>query len=436
MKPRRKRRELYSAGKSNDRVRVVIDTKEQRTVVYYRLADGTPKRAKYPRTPEGQQEAVAFADGWLAERKRQAAAALEPDTLTIRKLWEAFKDTEFSDIEGEGVRDATRRNYTGHWNRFERTLGKDRDASSIKVPELAKLKKDATGAGIALNQIRQLYGVVRTVFRWGVEHELLTHSPLVLLRMKDRKDAPQPKNPDAFSEEEFDQILRQIDYTDARQWRAWVAIMLAGHHGQRARAIQNLRWRDVDLEAGTITWPARFNKQGRDLTQPILWETWSALLTARQWREKAATYRVLSHHKQRQSSAAQLEAADWVLFAERDKTKAVSYQTLHYHLGTAQDRAGITRRDFRGFHGFKKLTVSRVIAATGDQMLGLQYVGNKSARHLANYDKTVDARVIQASEVTARISQALSRNSPDGPETQNAPAEADAQPVGITGDTE
>lgn len=424
---RKKRKELFREGKTSDRVRVVVDTKEARTVVYYRDAEGIQRRLKFPKSLEGQQEAVAFAEGWIVERKRQQEAAHLPVNLSVRALWQAFKDVEFSDVEGEGLRAATQTNYTGHWKRFERFVGANRDAISVKAPEMARLRKEATANGIALNQIRQLFGVVRTVYRWGVEQELLTTSPLVLLRIKDRKDAQQPHNPDEFTEAEFEAILRALDYTNAQQWRAWVFVMLAGHHGQRARAIRHLRWQDVDLAAGEINWPAKFQKQGKELKQPILWETWSALLTAQHMREAASHYKVQSHHKTATARPERLLDADWVLFAERDKAKPMSYQTMHWHLKEAHKRAGVERKAFRGAHGFKKRTVSRVIAATGDRMLGLQYVGNKSEKLLASYDKTVTDRIQQASTVTGTMSEKMSRISPDGPETQTAPQSTGAE---------
>lgn len=435
MVARVKRKELLRLGKRGDLVRVVVDKKEGQTVVLYRNAHGVPDKSRFPITRAGQDEAIAFAEGWFSERARLRAEALKPSVTTVRALWDAFKAVEFSDVEGEGLRAATQVNYTNHWNRFERFVGKDRDATTVKAPEMATLKKELQKLDIALNQIKQTFSVVRTVYRWGVHNEIIEHSPLVLLRMKDRKDAAPALNPDAFTEEEFEAILRELDATDSRQWRGWVAVMLAGHHGQRARAIQHLRWQDINFDSGTITWPGRFQKTGRDLTQPILWETYSALLTARQRREEAESYRVLSHHKNRQPASEQLKHSDWVLFAERDKTKAVSYQTLQYHLVEAQARAKVERRDFRGFHGFKKLTVTRVIEATGDRMLGMEYVGNKSVKLLANYDKGVSKRIELAAEATARSSRKVSGKSPENKNATDTSVDGEAQLTQTTGVT-
>ena len=228
------RRELYRAGGRGDLVRVVVDRSEDRAIVYYRDADGISRKKKYPNTKPGRDEAKAFGEGWFAERERQVKARTTPaaptgPTLTVRGLWDAYKAAEFSPEVGHGLREATQRSYTQHFRRFELFIGKDRLAETIKVPELAELKRRDLESGRALNQIKQTLNVVRTVFRWGVEQELMVRSPLALMRWKSRKDEPKPLEPGEYTSEECEKILAALDNTDARQWKAWVFVMLAGH---------------------------------------------------------------------------------------------------------------------------------------------------------------------------------------------------------------
>ncbi len=163
-------------------------------------------------------------------------------TLSVRGLWDAYRAAEFSPEVGHGLREATQKSYTQHFRRFELFIGRDRLAETIKVPELAELKRQDLEAGRALNQIKQTLNVVRTVFRWGVEQELMLRSPLALMRWKSRKDEPKPLEPDEYTADESERILAALDKTDTRQWKAWVFVMLAAHYGQRANAVLHLRW--------------------------------------------------------------------------------------------------------------------------------------------------------------------------------------------------
>lgn len=427
-----KRRELFRAGRHGDMVRAVLDTREDRAIVYYRDADGVEHKRKFAATKEGRAEAIAFAQGWHAERERmvqERKAANAPAAITVRQLWDAFKASEFSDEAGEGLRKATQISYAQHFKRFELYVGKDRIAETVKVPELATMRKEERAEGRALNQTRQTMNVVRIVFRWGIEHELLAHSPLAVMRWKTRKDAQKPLAPDEYTTAEFEKILAAVDKDDTRQWRAWVFLMLVGHYGQRANAVLHLRWRDIDTEADTITWPARYQKQGVDLVRPLLWEAWSALLVAKAQRERVATFRKLKHHTNALAAAERLDEADWVLFAERDKAQPMSYQSMHYHLMKAEERAGVEPKPYRKAHGFRRMVVGNVIEATGDRMLGLEVVGDKDPKVLVSYDRRLKARVEQglaAVTTTGASGSEVSRKRPDVPETETAPVEAGA----------
>ncbi len=441
----KRRRDLYRAGRRGDAVRVLVDPKDDRAIVHYRDGDGVGHKRKFANTKEGRAEAIAFAEGWFSERERMERARREaaaPAPLTVRELWTAFKHAEFSDTAGEGLRKATQVSYAQHFRRFELFVGADRAAETIKVPELARMRKEERTAGRALNQTRQTMNVVRIVFRWGIEHELLSHSPLAVMRWKTRKDQQKPLQPDEYTTAEFEAMLRAVDRDDTRQWRAWVFLMLVGHYGMRANAVLHLRWQDIDAAGGTLTWPARYQKQGVDLVRPQTWEAWSALLVAKTQRERVATFKKLAHHTNPNATAARLEEADWVLFAERDKAQPMSYQSMHYHLAEAEKRAGVAPKPFRKAHGFRRMVVGNVIEATGDRMLGLEVVGDKDPKVLVSYDRRLAARVEQglasvatagASGKTAVPESEPSRKRPETPETETAPVEAGAVTTDMTG---
>src|SRR5713226_1998926 len=64
--------------------------------------------------------------------------------------------------------------------------------------------------------------------------------------------------------------------------------MVLGHQGIRVRSALHLRWEDLDFAGSRITWRAAFDKLGREWSQPLRLGTYSALLTAEWWHERAA----------------------------------------------------------------------------------------------------------------------------------------------------
>lgn len=384
-----KRKVLIRLGRRGDAAKAVEDARANRVVVYYRDAGGAPRKALYPRTVAGRAEAKAFVEGWHAKRQRMALIA-EP-TLIMAELWKRYAAAEL-----QGLRAATVLNYQYHWRRWEAWVGRDRLASSVTIEDCARFRAEVVARGGSLNQARQTLTIVRGVYRWGVAARIVQDQGVLAFRWKKRKDDPTPIEPDEYSAVDVDKLLRAVDRDDARQWRAWVFMMLASHHGQRARAVRHLRWSDVDLAAGVIYWRAKFQKQGKELVRPLDWAVWSALLVARQWRETASGYRVREHHTGA-ADPARLALADWVLFAERDKSQPVSYQTVHYHLTEAERRAGIRHGAYRSAHGFRRYVVGEIAERTGDRMLGLEFVGDTDAKMLKHYDRREANRVARAS---------------------------------------
>lgn len=417
-------------------VRVVVDDREGRVIAYYRDADGIARKKKFPNTKAGRDEGKAFGQGWHEARARMIAERSMPSmpagpTLTVRQLWDAYTASEFSAELGHGLREATQKSYTQHFRRFELFIGRARIAETIKVPELAELKRRDLEAGRALNQIKQTLNVVRTVFRWGVEQELMVRSPLALMRWKSRKDEPKPLEPEEYTTEETERLLAALDKEDTRQWKAWVFMMLAANYGQRANAVLHLRWQDVDWDAGLIRWPGRYQKQGRELVRPLLWEAVSALLTAQQQRERAAGFRRLKHHKSLHSTAERLGEADWILFAERDRAKPMSYQSLHYHITQAEIRAKVEPKPYRKAHGLRRMVLGNVLEVTGDRALALEVIGDRDLSQLASYDRRADQRTADALRkisVEGRLNAEAkpSPNRPDVPVNETSPGGPEA----------
>lgn len=272
-------------------------------------------------------------------------------------------------------------------------MGEDTLAESITFKQIHQLCKQQLKSGIALNQVRSMLGVVQLVYRWGRRASLLPKEVVTNYRMKKGKDDPEPLQPSEYTDDEFARLLGAVNRHDAQQWRAWVFLVLGGCYGQRANAILNLRWSDIDFDAKTITWPKRYQKQGTALVRPLLPDAIEALQVAREQRERALRRRVRKHHKSPRVGAEALDDADWVLFAERDKSKPFSYSSLAYHITEAEKRAGVEHQLYRLSHGVRRMVVGSVGELSGDRALGLEWVGDSDLRMLRSYDKRGPGRI-------------------------------------------
>lgn len=387
---RKKRRVLYRGGKRGDQVKAVLDPKAKAVIVYHRDADGIERKKFFPATRDGQTDAKAWAEAYHQERTRIEAAkrapVVETPPVTHRQLWTAYEDSPgFQDL-----RLKTKVGYRYRWGKWERFRGADTPVDHTTLLHTDQFISAARQAGMAMNQSREVLNVARIVYNWGQGRKLVRTNDLALYRWRQPKDAV-VVSPAEYSDEEFTKLLKvfQPGQPDARRalhdWRPWVALMLIGHHGMRANAVLHLRWEDIDLENDRITWPAVWQKQGKAVSQPIGWATYSALLVARRrWELAREEFGI---------------EPPWVLFALNDKTQAYSYQSLHYQLTQAEQRAGVPHLPFRALHGGRRMVVSEITERTGDRMLGLEYVGDTDPKMARKYDKRMQQRIDNAGEV-------------------------------------
>ena len=394
-----KRPTLGTYGRRGDRVRVVHDTKAKRVVVYYRDRAGLPHKKLFEPTKAGKSAALAWAEMYHAERATQGTAPVIPQTTT-RALWQAFTDSP----QFHGRRKATRRSHETRWALWQAFIKEETVAASVTLLDvdrfIVRMRKVNTRRKVPreLNQVRQILQVVRAVYNYGQSRELIAKNALALFRWETPK-GQEPIEPAEYSVEEFDKLLAELSPQDGKRWRAHVALLLAGASGQRAQAIRHLRWRDIDLAAGVITWPGEYQKQGVPLERAITADIRSALFTAAHWRTAVAEGRQRPRGAKSGATKAALESADWVLFAEHRRDRPVSYQTLHTQMTNAETRAGVKHLEFRALHGMRRMVVGEIGEATGDLMRGLEYVGDKDAKQLKSYDRRMQGRVDNAAAV-------------------------------------
>lgn len=377
MKPGKKRQELIRLGSRGDRVRAVVDKTEHRVIVYYVDVDGADRKKKWPITPAGRAEAKAWAEGWHAERQRLRDAASRPTVVraTLRDLWKAYLHAR-----SPFLRDKTRINYAQRFNHWELYLGADHCPNDTTLGDVERYVAESIAAGRAINQVRQIINVARVVYSWGQRMKLITTNELALYRWQKPKDAV-VHEPEEYSQEEFDQLMGGLTPQRHEHWRLWAVLMLAGRHGQRANAILHLT--EDDVREGDLVWPRAYQKSGEEVVQPLSWEAVAVLETSRYWKRKLGiTSRFVIPSAQRRRA---------------EKDEPYSYQAMWVFLCRLEKRVGVAHKKYRALHGLRRKVVGDVIAATGDRMLGLEYVGDKDMKVLKSYDKRMAARVRAAS---------------------------------------
>jgi site-specific recombinase XerD len=384
-KPRRKT--LYSYGRHGDRVRVLIDSRRDRVEVHYRDLFNVPRKRVFPNDKQGREESIAWADVFKVEREKARHEGDKPKAITTRGLWTAYLNSP----AWTNLRPASQVTYRNRWAKWEGFIRKDSDAAKVKATDVDEFIVLASKV-MALYQVRQVFNVARTVHKWGQTRDLLLGTVFAVYRWRQPRDA-QPTRPDEYTEAEWVRLISKSEPQHPKKWRLNVALLICHASGQRIQAVRHLR--EQDIAADSVTWPAAWQKQGKPLTRPLTWDLVAALETARHWRQVAATGRVRRDRKAGSRPAA-LSRSDWVLFAQNEKSKPVSYSSLHTMLGELETLAKVKHRDLRGFHGFRRKVVGDLGERLGDRTAGLEYVGDTDVSQLASYDRREGERMKKA----------------------------------------
>lgn len=398
--PKQPRRTLVALGAKGaaDRVRVLEDAKADEVVVQYKDGRGVARRRVFPLTKQGRKDAAEWGKAYHAERARGQGG--RPET-THAQLWKAYSESQAFTSR----RVKTRANYAERfrqWMHFRGERTKVDETTLLHVDQFYAARK---AAGRSANQTRCIIAVARIVYNWGQSRKLVTSNELALYRWQ-TTEGEEAQEPEEYTDAEFTAILAELPAQSHRTWRAHVALMLAGHQGMRVNSVLHLRWSDVNAEDGVIVWPAAYQKNRRAFPQPMTWDAVAALETARYWRE---------HTKYE---------GPWVLFAgggnkpigspahgnarhgRKERTEAqdtaYTYQALwrqlmgdRTHVG-AEARAGVAHKPRRALHGFRKMVAGHVADRTGDDRLGMEFIGDRDMKQAKKYLKRRNERLERA----------------------------------------
>jgi integrase len=117
----------------------------------------------------------------------------------------------------------------------------------------------ARGSPMQADNVR---GVLSPVFQWAWKQEIIAENPIA------RVDRPvERKSRDRYHDDREIVELWKSALTLGDPWSAFARVLMLT--GQRLATVENMRWQDLDLDAGTWTVPGEFMKGGDDHTVPL-----------------------------------------------------------------------------------------------------------------------------------------------------------------------
>lgn len=365
------RKDLWRFGAKRRTIRVFVETGGAMVRVQWR-EKGKVKTESRPNTRAGRAEAKAFAKG-VADRRIAPPAA---PRLTLREMWKKYEDDRF-----QHLRPRSRALYAEYWRYFEDMWGRDVVAEDVTRDMLVKLRKMLDARGLAVTTVGEIIRTVKRVYRWAEGSELIARNRISGYEYRIAKER-RPASPAEYRTDDFAKLLQAFRPALASQWRAYVVLAVCGYQGARQNAVLHLRWDDIDLEQRRVTWQSRWDKMGREWTQPLRDGTLAAL-------EIARTHRGREEYR-----------GAWVFWAASSKSEQPTYsaQSLWRALREAEKRAKITHERRRGAHGLRRLLSGDVSALTGDPLLALHAIGDTDIRQAQRYLKKREDRVRDAFE--------------------------------------
>jgi integrase len=374
--PKPSRKEIAKLGRRGRWVRVVEGVHRGAKVYWVEhkvLPDLRRTAVPFPRTRAGKVEATNYATG-IALEQEQAAKPAEPLRLTVDQLWVRYVEAEFP-----AFRPNTKRIYRDGWKPWALFVGPATIAEDLGRDSMAQLRAELDRRGWAVNTIRKTFGVVRAVYKWALEGELIQRNRVGTYVYKVPKEQ-RPKSPAEFRQEDLDGMLAALPLDSTRHWRAHAVLAVCGNQGARQWSVLHLTWPDVHFDAGEIIWQGAWNKTGETWDQPM----------------REATRAVLEVALLRRSEAGY--EGPYVFFPARLGNKQGFYteQSLWYALKAAEIDAKIPHLPGRGAHGLRRLLAGEVNELTGSMKTAMDAIGDRTIRMAERYLKVRNDRLVAA----------------------------------------
>lgn len=263
----------YKAGeKRNTRVRVFAWPAKGNTLWIDYREDGKRKKqslghADKERAKRQADETAARLRASEATASSERPAAMAVGVLTLRTLFDNYVK------QRTPQKSASRQEYDKRTlPMFIRVFGATRDPASLDVRDwenyirrrrTGQLAPAGKGKPVRNRIIEQDLRLLRAVLNWATKCRDASGRFLLARNPLDGLKAPKERNPvrAVLSAEQF-KALRAAATEHSTFAERFV--MLAWYTGRRSSSIRQLRWSDIDVEAGTIRWRAETDKVGKE----------------------------------------------------------------------------------------------------------------------------------------------------------------------------
>ncbi|MDE0359359.1 MAG: tyrosine-type recombinase/integrase [Gammaproteobacteria bacterium] len=327
-------RRAYSAGeRGRNRVRVFPDPKTGLFQIEWRNNGRRLSRSLRHRDwQKAKKQADELAAGFSSP---QPPEEREPEPLTLGGLFDIY-GAETTPTKAPSSRKYDRatmamfRNFFGE-HRQPATLSQRDWDRFIRARRAGKAGRSRRPVGN--RTIQQDLKLLLAILNWAAKSRdeegrlLLESNPLRGLR------APAEKNPTRvlLTDAEYQALLR---VSEAMDWRFRVALVIAHETGHRIGAIRQLRWPDIDMEAGIIRWRAANEKTGYEHRTPVTAEALAVLQEARMQNPCGGDSPVLP--------------------APRDPSRCLDRSRVRVWWDKAQRLAGLEPKRGRGWHSLRR----------------------------------------------------------------------------------
>lgn len=143
---------------------------------------------------------------------------------------------------------------------FESAWGK-RDIRDIRPTHITEVLEDLVASGRP-SEANHALGVVKTLFRWSVDREMLADNPCD----KIKKPAKHGTRARVLSDDELKAVWHALE-TEAYPFGEMTKLLVLT--GQRRGEVSQMRWSQLDLKSATWTIPEELSKNGREHLLPL-----------------------------------------------------------------------------------------------------------------------------------------------------------------------
>ena len=169
---------------------------------------------------------------------------MEHSATTLSQLFKCFEVAAL--VEG-----STKKRCRSAFRQLALTFG-DPPAESLTVPMIGQWQVSMKERGLAVACIRSYFGSGSQVYSWAVENGVQQINPFAAAK-KMRAVKREVVTLTADEVEDFCKAAAEKNRKDPTAKLRWYLMLeIAATSGLRSGEIQNLRWDDFDLEAGTV----------------------------------------------------------------------------------------------------------------------------------------------------------------------------------------